>query len=58
MYGTIPTSLKVIASHLVQIPVKSHSESGACRTVGQEKTLVMDIINHMCGMERNPSNFR
>jgi hypothetical protein len=31
---------RVLAFTFMRIPVKSHTESGACRTVGREKTLV------------------
>ncbi len=41
----------------VRNPVKSHNETGVCRTVGREKTLVKDIVHQVCGMDRFPRNF-
>jgi hypothetical protein len=38
-------------------PVKSHTIPGVWRTVGREKTLVKDIVHHVCGMVRFPRNF-
>lgn len=41
----------------LRIPVKSHSDSGVCRTVKSEKRLVENIVHQVCDMERNPRNF-
>ena len=38
-------------------PVKSHTLTGAWRTVGREKALVKDIVHHVCDMVRFPRNF-
>ena len=38
-------------------PVKSHTLTGASRTVGREKTLVKVIVHQVCGMARYPRNF-
>ena len=41
----------------VRNPVKSHTLTGASRTVGREKTLVKVIVHQVCGMARYPRNF-
>jgi IS30 family transposase len=41
----------------VRKPVKSHTQTGACRTVRRGKTLVKFIVHQVCGMDRFPRNF-
>ena len=41
----------------VRKPVKSHTLTGVCRTVGKEETLVKVIVHHVCGIDRFTSIF-
>jgi len=58
---TVITNVKpgyiVNLQKVVRNPVKSHTLTGASRTVRREKTLVKDIVHQVCGMDRYPRNF-
>lgn len=41
----------------VRIPVMSHTDSGACRTLRRGETLVKIIVPQVCDRVRNPRNF-
>ena len=42
---------------LLRIPVMSHTNSGACRTVRRGEMLVEYIVHQVCDMVRNPRSF-
>jgi citrate lyase alpha subunit len=46
-----------IEEELLEIPVISHTHSGALRTVRRGKTLVEIIVHQVCDIVRNPLSF-
>ena len=44
-------------SAILRIPVMSHTDSGACRTVRRGETLDEYIVHQVCDMVRNPRSF-